>query len=586
MHASEALRLWPNPGSSVPLATELREHCATLAANCRALAEVHDGVLFTRPPGEVAAALDEVADLRAMALHWDGYHAVEADRDRSSATLRDLRLLAAYAAETVDDLLQVIERNWLALPDAAARQLLAEPAIRPYQHYLTSVRTLTPYTLGVEGETAFAAREYAANTAWVELRNHVIGALQPVVDGEPLSIERAKSELELGGRARRESCLEAIYDALEPVASVLSHCLDSLIADRLSVNEQRGLPHARAERDLTNELPSAAVDNMLAVVEEHYDLPQRWFARKAQLLGMERLGYAHMRAPISASSDIPYPIAIETVAKAFDGLDPEAGSMVRELAAGGHVDPEPRAGKQIGASCRSLGPGRPPQILLSYFGTAEDVVSLGHEMGHALQFTLAGREHNGLSFDAPLALNEIAPAFTELLVQDRLIDDAADPAARRLLAAKRVETAIDALFMSTFLTRFETRAHQLRAEGNALTDARIQALWVECGKQFYGLHVELPKRWGLHWTLVRHLTHERFYSYTYAFARLLGLDLYARFQRDPIGFGPRFLDFLGRGGTAGPTEQLADLGVDLTTPDTWRSGLAQFAALLEPLMSD
>jgi oligoendopeptidase F len=367
------------------------------------------------------------------------------------------------------------------------------------------------------------------------------------------------------------------------MAPVLSQCLDSLVADRLAIDEVRGLPHPRAERDLTNELPSAAVDAMLAVVEENYRLPQRWFARKAELLGMDRLGYAHMRAPIAEGPRIPYPVAVRAVTEAFDGLSPEAGRMVRDLVEGGHVDAEPRAGKQPGAFCRSLGPGRPPRIVLSYFGTVEDVVSLAHEMGHALQFTLAGRTRNGLTFDAPLALNEIAPAFTELLVQDWLIDNEDDPTTRELLAAKRVDNAIDAIFMSTFLTRFETSAHRARAEGGALTDARIRQLWTECGRRFYGPDVELPERWGLHWALVPHVTHERFYSYTYTFARLLGLDFHARYRRDPAGFRPRFFELLGAGGTAGPTEQLAALGVDLTDPDTWRGGIAHFEALLEPL---
>jgi oligoendopeptidase F len=583
---SDPLLLWPESGSAVPPAAQLRERCAELAADCATVARRHDGVLFTRAPGDIAAALDEVAGLRATVLHWDGHQAVELARDQGSATLHDLRLLTAQAAEAVDELMQVLERDWLALPDPDAEKLLAEPDLRPYRHYLASVRSLAPYLLGAEAEAALAARENAANAAWVRLYYQVTGALQPVVLGEPCSMEKARSELELGDHARREASLDAIYVALEPVAPVLSTCLDSLVADRLAVDDVRGLPHPRAERDLTNELPSAAVDDMLAVVEESYDLPQRWFARKARLLGMDRLGYAHMRAPIAASPHVPYAVAVRAVTEAFDGLAPEAGDMVRELIAGGHVDAEPRGDKQTGASCRSLGPGRPPRILLSYFGTAEDVVSVAHEMGHALQFTLAGRVHNGLAFDAPLALNEIAPAFTELLVQDWLIAREEDPAIRRLLAAKRVDTAIDAIFMSTFLTRFETRAHRMRAEGGVLTDARIRALWTECGTAFYGPDVEMPKRWGLHWALVPHVTHERFYSYTYTFARLLGLNLYSRFRRDPGGFGPGFLDLLSRGGTAGPAEQLAELGVDLTDRDTWRRGLAQFVELLEPLMAD
>lgn len=583
MRADDVTALWPHAGQSVPV--DLAARAAELAAACRSLARRLDGTLFTRPPADIAAGLDEVAALRATAVWWDGHQAVELAVDQLSAGLRDRRLVAAGAAEAVDEVLQVVERDWQAVAEPDADRLLADPKLGRYRHYLASVRGLARYTLNPVAETALAARDWAASAAWVELYYRLTATLRPVVDGEPLSMEQARSELEIAGPDRREASLEAIYTALEPVAPVLSQCLDSLVADRLAVDEVRGLPHPRAERDLTNELPSAAVDAMLDAVEAHYPLAQRWFAQKARLLGLERLGYAHIRAPVGAAPRVPFEVAVRAVTEAFDGLAPVAGTMVRELIAGRHVDAEPRDTKQPGAFCRSLGPGRPPRIVLSYFGTAEDVLGLAHELGHALQFTLAGA-HNGLTFDAPMALNEIAPAFTELLVQDWLIDHEPDPAIRRLLAAKRVDIAIDAIFMSTFLTRFEATVHRARAEGGALTDDRIRDLWTRCGRALYGPDVELPARWGLHWALVPHVTHDRFYAYTYTFARLLGLTLYARFRSDPDRARPELLELFGRGGTQSPTEQLGALGIDLTDRRTWTTGLTLFSELLRPLLAD
>jgi oligoendopeptidase F len=586
MSATYLSDLWPGRTAEAPAQDELRRRAAALAQDQAAVEEWCAGDPFSGTPAEIAAMFARIADLRAMVLHWDGYYATELAAGRSDEALRDVRLLAAAAVDTVDELMQSAEQAWLALPDDRARELLDQPAIEPYRHYLAGVRALAPYTLSEQAEMALAARSTSADTAWVELYYQLTTRLQPVVAGVPHSLERARSLLELHDAEQREQSLAAIYDALEPMAPVLSKCLDSLVVDRLALDEVRGLPHPRAERDLTNELPSTVVDDMLAVVEEHYALPQRWFARKARLLGADRLDFSHMRAPIGSGETFAWPEAVHAVTEAFDGLAPDAGRMVRELINGGHVDHEPRQGKQQGAFCRSLGPGRPPRIQLSYFDTVEDLISLGHEAGHALQFTLAGHRQGGLTFDAPLVLNEVAPAFTELLVMDWLIDNSPDPASRRLLAAKRIDSAIDAIFMSTFLTRFETRAHQIRADGETLTDDRIRQLWTECGREFYGPLVVLPPRWGLHWALVPHVIHERFYSYTYAFAQLVGLTVYASYRRDPDGFRPRFLDMLGRGSSIGPAEQLALLGIDLADRETWRVGMGQFAELLDPLLGN
>ncbi len=566
------------------LGPDVRPRCAALVTECRALSERIGADLFARTPEAVAEVLTEIAALRADVLHWDGHFALRRASGHPEPEDRDLRLLLTAAVEAVDDLLLAVRQQWLAVPDDKAGKLLADSSLTTFRNYLESARLLIPYILGDQAEAALAAREHSANTAWLEFYYQTSAALRSVVDGTAIPLAQARSSLESEDPGMRERSLAAIYDALEPAAPAFGKCLDSLVTDHLAVNALRGLAHPRASRDLANELPSDSVDNMLDAVEAHYGLAQRWFTRKARLLGAERLHIAHVRAPLGTGSRIPYQNAVHAVAEAFGDFVDEAGDLVHTMVEAGLVDAEPREGKQPGAFCRSLGPGQLPRIHMSYFGTANDAVGLAHEFGHALQFTLAGRRCNGLTYDAPVCLGEVAPAFAELLVYDWLIAHEPDPQVREAIAARRVETSIDAIFFSTFLTRFEARAHEARAEGGILTHTRIGELWAECGRPFYGPDVDLPERWGqLHWALVPHIMHGRFYAYAYAYARLVGLHLYAAYRHDPAGFGPRFLDVLGLGNTVAPVGQLAALGIDLNDPTTWRDGLGQFARLLEPL---
>jgi oligoendopeptidase F len=335
-----------------------------------------------------------------------------------------------------------------------------------------------------------------------------------------------------------------------------------------------------------NELPSATVDQMLAIVTENYGLAQRWFARKAELLGTTRLRLSDMRAPIGTVPGVPYAMAVRAVTETFAGLAPSAGSLVAAMLADGRVDALPRPGKRPGSICWNLGPHQLPRIVMSYFGTSNDVITLAHELGHALHYALSGQRHNGLVLDAPLGTNEIAPAFAELLVQDWLLAHEPDRDQRLAIAARRVDTCIDAIYMSTFVTAFEARAHQARDAGQRLTDDRVQELWRESAGACYGPAVDSPPRWGLHWALVPHVMYERFYAYSYSYARLVALNLHATYQRDPEGVGTKLMSMLASGGTASPAEQLSGLGIDLADAATWRAGMTQFAGLLEPLLAD
>lgn len=140
--------------------------------------------------------------------------------------------------------------------------------------------------------------------------------------------------------------------------------------------------------------------------------------------------------------------------------------------------------------------------MLTYLGATGDVLSLVHELGHAVHFVVAGRRRDGLTFEAPVPLNEILPALAELLVCDTMIRRESNPGLQHAWAAKQLETCFETIFLSTVLTDFETRVHQMRDTEGILTETRIRELWTECGKAYYGPAVRLPGRWGLHWMLI------------------------------------------------------------------------------------
>jgi len=288
---------------------------------------------------------------------------------------------------------------------------------------------------------------------------------------------------------------------------------------------------------------------------------------------LSRLGFVDVRAPIGQLGGVSYTAATRAIAGAFGAFDPDTGAIVDELFAAGCIDAEPRPGKQAGAFCRALGPNRLPCIMLSYFDRVDSVIALAHEIGHAVHFVHSGRTQTPLSFDAPGVLNEVPAQFAELLAYDWLIEHAADADSRQLLAAKRLDSNIEATFLTVFVTRFEERIHAARQAGEILTSDRIGELWTDCAAAFYGPDFELPTSWGLHWVLVPHLMHAPFSSYTYTMSRLGALDLHRRYRDDRQDFTRRFIEFLGRGGSASPVAQLADLGLDITGGGAWASGI-------------
>jgi oligoendopeptidase F len=64
-----------------------------------------------------------------------------------------------------------------------------------------------------------------------------------------------------------------------------------------------------------------------------------------------------------------------------------------------------------------------------------------------------------------------------------------------------------------------------------------------------------------------------FYNYPYMFGLLFGLGLYARYEQDPEAFKAGYDDLLSSTGLADAATLAQRFGIDIRTPDFWRSSL-------------
>ena len=104
---------------------------------------------------------------------------------------------------------------------------------------------------------------------------------------------------------------------------------------------------------------------------------------------------------------------------------------------------------------------------MNFTDRMDDVMTLAHELGHGMHFTLASEQQTALSAGTGIALAEVPSTFAELLAFDHLMAIESDPETRRALVSERVEGSFATVFRQTVLTRYEQRAYALRADGSA-----------------------------------------------------------------------------------------------------------------------
>jgi len=559
-------------------ADEARSAWDELLARGRAFAERHRGGVGTHGPEALRELLEELDGILEDGARVHFYALAREHTDAADAETNDLATFARDRAADLESILLFVELEWLALEDAEADALLAAPELERYAHRLRVAREEKPYALAEGEEQALNARRPGIS-AWESLHGRELATLTIDFDAgegsEPHTIDRLLSYVHHPERELRRSALEALYGALETVADVQAACYDALVGDRLAVDRLRGIPDPMWPTNQKNELDGEVVEAMMRSIEDHYPLGRRWFVRKAQVLGLDKLELADQYAPVGSDRRVEWPEAVQMVDDSLRDFEPRLADIFRACLDRRHVDAEPRSGKVGGAYCNSLSRHVLPYVLLNFTDQLRDVVTLAHEFGHATHNTLALERQPYRAYHTGLAVAEVPSTFAQLLAVERLIVNEQDPSTRAMLLADRAESAMASIFRQTVMARFEQSAYALRGEGKALARERLSDVWFEENERYYGDALAMPEGYRLGWSYIPHFIHVRFYTYAYSFAHLVAFSLLARYREDPERFVPAYLEFLAAGGSRSPQELLEPTGVDLRDPATWEAAFGE-----------
>ena len=458
--------------------------------------------------------------------------------------------------------------------------LQAYPAAIRWVPWLRRLRLSRPHELTPDLERYIVDRGPAVAN-WVRLYDETLARLTAKVGGETLTLPEALNRLSDADGKRRQAAADGLAQALEERASTQALVMNTLAFEKQVEDRWRRFDNPAQSRHLANEVDGDAVDALEAAVVEAYPrLSHRYYALKAKVMGRKTLDYWDRNAPLTAATPRAYgwDEAREIVLDSYQALAPKFADTARTFFAEPWIDARPRAGKQSGAYSHPVTADRHPYVFLNYMGERRDVLTLAHELGHAVHQTLCAPLGTLLA-DTPLTLAETASIFGEGLVFDRLLAEAT-PADRKGLLAGKIEDGLNTVVRQIAFHRFERRFHEARKDGELSPD-QIGQLWVEVMAESLGPAVTLNAGYEHYWAYVSHFVHAPFYVYAYAFGDLLVRGLMEKRREDPVGFAPLYEDLLAAGGTRTYVEALAAFGLNPREKAFWAAGCAQLERLVD-----
>ncbi len=491
---------------------------------------------------------------------------------QSALTMLDEKL-TKYDSATWDDMMNSAELNELSF-------------------VLTERRIAATDKLSQKEESLINSLAIDGYHSWSQLYDLIVGNIKiPFVENgeeKQLSVGQAANKLSSPDRSIRSDIFKKWESAWESQSDYLSRTLNHLAGFRLNVYNARGWEDVLKEPLTINRMEKETLDTMWDVIAKNKKPLVQFLNRKAELLGLEKLSWYDLDAPISSIEvKLSYQEGAEFIIENFSLFGEEMTSFAKMAFEEKWIEAEDRPGKRPGGFHTYFPESSQSRIFMTYSGTPSNISTLAHELGHGFH-TYAMRELPLLNRNYAMNVAETASTFAEMIVSDASVKNAQSREEKIALLEDKIQRTIALLMNIHARFLFETKFYEERKNG-MVSNERLNELMENAQREAYGdaLAQYHPSFWAskLHF----YITGVPFYNFPYTFGYLFSLGIYAEAIKEGKGYEAKYIALL-KDTASMKVEELAKkhLNVDLTKPDFWEKAvqlcvddITEFLALTE-----
>ncbi len=498
-------------------------------------------------------------------------------------------------------------------------------ALKHYKPYLGKILKETPYTLSDEVEMALkkrgpastgpalhrlyqehkAARRFPFPDALLKKEDEEMLAKCKEREGaakqDGISMLTETEIRKYAAEGETEAIREAAYRSLMKVYAEGAHkpgspafIMNSLLWNQQISDDDRGFKRPDSARHLSNDVEPELIDMLVETVKANYGkISHRYLKLRARLFGGDTLEPWNQSGPLPDAPKITFSWeeARDIVLESYREFSPEMAEIAQMFFDKGWIDAEPREDKRGGAFAASNKASSHPHLFMNFHGTANDVTTLAHELGHTIHQWLAVQKQGDLMDATSLTFAETASTFGETVVFKKMLSHVKDPKQRKALLANKISQALATICGQIAYHDFETKIHAERKEGE-ISPKRFAELWKESHRERTGGWVtEHECNTGDRWGGIPHFFGSPFYVYAYAFGDLLATSLYKKFETMKAEgrggeFEKKYLDLLSAASTEHHSEMLPKRfgpEFDLNKREFWQGGIDVISGMIDEL---
>ncbi|HEX9134554.1 MAG TPA: M3 family oligoendopeptidase, partial [Ktedonobacteraceae bacterium] len=531
----------------------------------------------------------------AAALNHETIQAFEAVIERYNAVLEATKTLGVYiecfvTTNSHDTLAQAklseLQQTTMILTQLGTRftawigsldvEALIErsPVAREHAFMLRKAKIRAAHLMTPDEENLSSELNLSGGTAWEKLHGDVTSQLTVSLElsgqVQELPMSMVRNLAVDPDREVRRRAYEAELAGWKRVALPLAAALNSIKGEVNVLTRRRDWGSPLEASLLDNNIDRQTLNAMFSAARESFPDFRRYLHAKARTLGLSRLAWYDLFAPVSNDEKVwEYDDAAAFIIEQFGTFSPRLSNFAARAFREYWIDAEPREGKQDGAYCTPLRKDE-SRVFANYKASYDGVSTLAHELGHGYH-NLNLAQRTMLQRSTPMALAETASIFCETIIRNAALQNAGRQEQIAILEAS-LQGACQVVVDITSRFLFEQRVFNQRRQRELSID-ELNNLMLEAQRETYGDGLDENALHPYMWAMKPHYYSSKlsFYNYPYMFGLLFGLGLYARYQEDSEKFKSSYDELLSRTGLADAATLAEQFGINIRSVDFWRS---------------
>lgn len=226
--------------------------------------------------------------------------------------------------------------------------------------------------------------------------------------------------------------------------------------------------------------------------------------------------------------------------------------------------------------------GDNPVIMAHVHGSMEDVSTLAHELGHAVNsyFMNANNDYHTASHESIRA--EIASLTNEVLLTEYIINNTDDKDVKKSLIFRMIDTIQNNLFDACLEGELENESYKLLAEGKSLTADSLGDMVMKLKEKYYGGKISLDQYSSYSWISRSHYF-SPFYLYQYAVSICCACYIAKKIHNGEDNMLEKYLNFLTLGNQNNCVDSVKTLDIDLLDSKVYDEAIKYFDSLIDKL---